>query len=115
MSTFNQARSMYSREQVSMNMTDLGMTTKRASTEAYQDFEAHDILKCRQFWTLGGPLGVIRVSRRRLLDIDEFGVALQKKTPYMLPHQFGLETLVITTTEIEAYLLVRHRTWGGSG
>ena len=39
-----------------------------------------NILKFRQFWTLGGPLGVVGVTRRRLLDLDEFGIAMQQTT-----------------------------------
>ena len=51
---YHQTGSVYSREQVSTKITELGMTNKRASTEAYQAFEPRNILKCRQFWTLGG-------------------------------------------------------------
>jgi len=75
---YNQTGSVYSRHQISCKMKGLGMTNKRVSTEAYQAFEPNNLLKFHQFWTLGGPLGVVGVRRCRLLDVDEFGIALQK-------------------------------------
>jgi len=82
MFVYNQTGSVYSREQVSKKITKLGtMRNKWAPTEAYKAFEPHNVLQFRQFWTLGGPLGVVGVSRRSLLDIAEFGIAIQKPKP----------------------------------
>ena len=61
---YNQTGSVHSREQVSTKMTELGMANKRASTEAYQAFEPHNmIIQFRQLWTLSND--TLRTGSRK--------------------------------------------------
>jgi hypothetical protein len=85
LSTIKPVRCGYSKEQVFKKITELGMTNKRASTEAPQAFEPRNTLKFRRQSTVldsRWSLGWYRSQRRRrLLDIDEFVIALQKINP----------------------------------
>ena len=74
---YNETGSVYSRPDISKRMKDLELTKKIASTEAYQAFEPRNLLRERLFWTRGPPLGVRGVHRYKLLDWDEFGVAME--------------------------------------
>jgi hypothetical protein len=75
---YNQTGSVYADAQISVKLRELGVSRKRASTEAYQAFTPINLLKFRQFWTLSYPLGVNRVARKKLIDFDEFGIYLAK-------------------------------------
>ena len=54
------------------------ITKKASSTEAYQAFTPQNVLKVQWFWTRAPPLGVYGVPRRKFIDVDEFGVALER-------------------------------------
>ena len=56
----------------------MDITRKRSSTEAYQAFSPQNQLKLHLFFTQGPPLGVNGVDRCRLIDIDEFGISLER-------------------------------------
>ena len=54
------------------------MTSKRASTEAFQALRP-DVLFVEQcFWNHLPPLGVFGVPRYKMLDVDEFGITLER-------------------------------------
>jgi hypothetical protein len=53
------------------------MTRKAASTTAYQAFSPRCMRLYDEFWSLPYPLGVIGTPRRRLIDIDEFGLCIE--------------------------------------
>jgi hypothetical protein len=59
-------------------MKDLGYTRKVSSTEAYQAFTPINQAKCYFFFTQPPPLGIVTVSRRKFIDVDEFGIALER-------------------------------------
>jgi hypothetical protein len=57
---------------------ELKFTKKKPSTEAYQAFTPANLLKLEFFWTMPPVLGVLGVPRRRFIDIDECGFAIQQ-------------------------------------
>ena len=48
----NNGGNVYDRQTISKRLQELGFTRKRASTEVYQAFLPHNILRVQQFWTL---------------------------------------------------------------
>lgn len=68
---------LYSDQLISRRLKDLDVTRKKASTEAYQAFSPQALLRLQLFFTRPPPLGVYGVRRRKLIDMDEFGVAIQ--------------------------------------
>ena len=73
---FNNVCLPHERSQISVQMTELDLTKKKASTEALQAFLPRNVTKCRRFWTLPAPLGIVGVKRRCFIDVDECGIAL---------------------------------------
>ena len=69
---------LYSTALISKRLKELKVTSKRASTEAFQALRP-DILFIEQcFWNRPPPLGVFGVPRYKMLDIDEFGITLER-------------------------------------
>jgi hypothetical protein len=54
------------------------ITRKKASTKAYQAAHGYELHRRWAFWNCPPPLGVVRVLRRTFIDVDEFGIALEK-------------------------------------
>jgi hypothetical protein len=75
---YNHGGQVYERSEITKRMQELGLTKKIASTEAYQAFTPENVLKAELFWTSAPPLGVVGIPRRKLLDVDEFGIAIQR-------------------------------------
>lgn len=75
---FDNGGDLYSRQMIDKRCKELMITKKKASTEVFQAFLPVNIRKCRWFWTLPAPLGVVGTPRRNLIDVDEFGVALER-------------------------------------
>lgn len=75
---YNNSGNLYSRQDISSRMKDLDLTKKVASTEAYQAFEPRNVLRVQLFWSQPPPLGVRTIARRKFIDADEFGIAIQK-------------------------------------
>lgn len=75
---YNEGGDLYSREVVSKRMKELDITLKKASTEAYQAQREDVQFRVYTFWNYPPPLGICGVSRYRLIDIDEFGLTLEK-------------------------------------
>ena len=69
---------MYSQSQVSERMDELGLTKKVGSTEAKQASLPINMQKRRLFWNQGVPYGVAGCERRRLIDVDECGIEVQR-------------------------------------
>ena len=69
---------VYTRAQVTKRLNDLGMTRKVGSTEARQASLPINIFKREHFWNMGLPFGVNGCERRRLIDVDEIGIELQR-------------------------------------
>ena len=69
---------VFTRDQVGRAEKELGFTTKRASTQAFQAFTEENVRIHRWFWTRPWPLGVVGTPRARLCDVDEFGLWLEK-------------------------------------
>jgi hypothetical protein len=75
---FNKGGGLYSHEAISKQLKELNITKKKASTEAYQ-MQHPDMQFCVWgFWNCPPPLGVFQVPQRRLIDVDKFGVTLEK-------------------------------------
>ena len=68
---------IYSRGELTCRLSELKITRKRGSTEAYQAFLPRNLLKRNIFWDHPLPFGVNGVARRRFIDIDECGIELQ--------------------------------------
>ena len=75
---YNEGGDLYSRQTISRRLGEMEITKKRASTEGYQT-QRPDVQFCVwSFWNCPLPLGVFQVLRRMLIDVDEFGVTLEK-------------------------------------
>jgi hypothetical protein len=75
---FNEGGGLYSRETISKQLKELDITNKKASTEAYQTQHPDVQFHMWWFWNCPPPLGVFQVPQRRLIDVDKFGVMLEK-------------------------------------
>jgi hypothetical protein len=75
---FNEGGELYSRQAISQQLAELDITKKRASTEGYQTQHPDMQFRVWGFWNCPPPLGVFQAPRRRLIDVDKFGVTLGK-------------------------------------
>ena len=75
---YNEGGSVYTRSQVSKRLKEMEITRKAGSTEAYEAFMPHNVLRAELFWTRPSPLGVVSIERRRFIDVDKFGMCLNK-------------------------------------
>ena len=75
---YNEGGELYDNTTISKRLKELQITKKKASTEAYQAFTPHNIFRVDVFFRCPPPLGVFGVDRRKLIDIDEFGLTLEK-------------------------------------
>ena len=75
---YNQGGQLYSWQVISKRLKELEITRKKASTKAYQ--VACEGVEHRKwtFWNCPAPLWVVGVPRRKFIDVDEFGIALEK-------------------------------------
>ena len=62
---------------MSRRLKELGMTKKVRSTEVKQGLPIN-LFKREEFWTMPLPFGVNGCDRRRLIDVDECGIELQR-------------------------------------
>jgi hypothetical protein len=75
---YNKGGDLYSRQTISRRLGEMEITKKRASTEGYQTKRPDVQFRVWSFWNCPLPLGVFQVLRRMLIDVDEFGVTLEK-------------------------------------
>ena len=60
----------YTRQDISRRETELGFTTKRASTDAKQAFTPINIAKHNQHWNAPPPFGISGTPRAAFIDFD---------------------------------------------
>ena len=75
---YNGGGELYDGRLVAAHLKDLQITKKKASTEAYQALTPENLMRAHLFWNRPPPLGVMGVPRRKLTDIDEFALTLEK-------------------------------------
>ena len=75
---YNEGGGVYSRQQISKHLKELDITKKIASVEAYQA-QTEAVQHCVFcFWNRAPPLGIFQVPRRMLIDVDKFGVTIER-------------------------------------
>lgn len=75
---YNEGGDLYSVPVVSKRLKELDITKKVASTEAYQALRPENVFLVDCFFNCPPPLGIRGVPRYKFIDIDEFGLTLQK-------------------------------------
>ena len=75
---YNEGGELYSSQQISKRLKGLDITTKIASVEAYQAQAEAVQHRVFCFWNRAPPLGILQVPRRMLIDVDEFGVTIER-------------------------------------
>ena len=75
---YNEGGPLYSVDVISKRLAELEITKKRASTEAYQAQREDVQFRVWSFFNCPSPLGIFQVPRRKLIDVDEFGITMEK-------------------------------------
>ena len=75
---FNEGGGLYSTQIISKRLDELQITRKKASIEAYQAQRDDVQERVWNWFNTGPPTGIMGVPRRKLIDIDEFGVTLER-------------------------------------
>ena len=77
---YNEGGPLYSADVISKRLAELEIMKKRASTEAYQAQSQRGDVQFRvwSFLTAPSPLGIFQVPRRKLIDVDECGIRMEK-------------------------------------
>ena len=74
---YNEGGALYSKQRNSEHLDDLEITKKKASIKAFQASSAEVQFRVFTYWNCP-PLGIFEVRQRKLIDIDEFGVTLER-------------------------------------
>jgi len=75
---FNQGGGLYSTEILSTRLKELDVTKKKASIEAYQAMRDDVQERVWAWFNTGPPTGIMGVPRRKLIDVDKFGVTMER-------------------------------------
>jgi len=75
---YNEGGGMYSSQQISKCLKELDITKKIASVEVYQAQTEAVQHRVFCFWNQAPPLGIFQVPWRMLIDVDEFGVTIER-------------------------------------
>ncbi len=75
---YNDGGPLYSIDVISKRLAELKITKKRASTEASQAQREDVQFRIWSFWNCSSPLVIFEVPSRKLIDVDEFGITLEK-------------------------------------
>ena len=75
---YNEGGEMYSNQTISKRLKELDITKKIASVEAYQAQTERVQRRVYAFWNHAPPLGICGIPRRMLIDVDEFGVTIER-------------------------------------
>ena len=75
---YNEEGDMYSSQQNSKRLKELGITKKIASVEAYQAQAEAVQHRVYCFWNRAPPHGIVQVPHRMLIDADKFGVTIER-------------------------------------
>jgi hypothetical protein len=80
---FNEGGDLFSCQAISKQLKELDPTKKKASAEAYQA-QHLDVQFCVwSLWNCPLPLGIFQEPRRKLIDVDEFGMSLKNAIAQM--------------------------------
>jgi len=69
---------LYSKKRLSEHLTELEITKKRVSTKAYQALREEVQFRVWSFFNCPSPLGIFQVPRCKLIDVNEFGITMEK-------------------------------------
>ncbi len=75
---YNEGGEIFSNQTISKLLKELDITQKIASVEAYQAQAEVVQRHVYAFWNHPPPLGICGIPRRMLIDVDEFGVTLER-------------------------------------
>lgn len=75
---YNEGGELYTVQTISQRLKDLDITKKQAATDAYQSMKEDVQYRLDCFFNFLPPLGIRDVPRYKLIDIDEFGMTLEK-------------------------------------
>ena len=75
---YNQGGELFSRPAMSKRFADLEITTKAAATDAYQSQTEEVQFRLQTFFNMPRPMGICGEPRYKLIDVDEFGITLEK-------------------------------------
>ena len=75
---YNEGGALYSKQRISEHLDSLEITKKKASIKAFQASSAEVQFRVFTYWNCPPPLGIFEVRRRKLIDMDEFGVTLER-------------------------------------
>ena len=91
---YREGGGLYSDQAISKRLAELRVTRKKVSVEAQQAFTAINLQRVQSFWSSPPPLGVQTVRRARLIDVDEFGIELNRCNR---THGWSLEVFRVRT------------------
>jgi hypothetical protein len=66
------------KQRISKHLDDLKITKNKASIEAFQASSAGAQFRVFTYKNCPPPLGIFEVRRRKLININEFGVTLER-------------------------------------
>jgi hypothetical protein len=75
---YNKGSTLYSKQRISKHLDNLEITKKKASFEAFQALDAEVQFRVFTFWNCPPPNLIFKVHQRKLIDIDVFGVRLER-------------------------------------
>jgi hypothetical protein len=75
---YNKGGGLYPNSTILNRLKELNISRKVVSTEAYQAFTPINLFKVELFWKRPPPLGVRTIPRQKFIDVDEFGVDLNR-------------------------------------
>ena len=75
---FNRTDRLYSNSSIYKRLKDLQITKKKASIDAYQRMSERVQFRVWAFFNCPPGLGIAGIPRRKFIDVDEFGILLEK-------------------------------------
>jgi hypothetical protein len=75
---YNKGGLLYPITDISKCLDKLKITKKRASTEEYQVQKEEVQFRVWSYWNCPSPLGIFGVPQCKLIDVDKFGISLEK-------------------------------------
>ena len=77
-SIYNEGGNLYFTQEISKRLAELEFTKKKTSVEGYQTQQPDVQFRVWGFWNRPPPLGIFEVLWRKLINVDEVGVSLEK-------------------------------------
>jgi hypothetical protein len=75
---YNKGGTLYSKQRISEHLNNLEIIKKKASIKAFQALSAEVQFRVITYWNCPPSLRIFKVHQRKLIDIDEFGVTLER-------------------------------------